>query len=147
MGEPLTPDVEAGDYIEDDPEAWKAFVSAVNRYAPRYDGLRAQMGEDAGDILAGAILSYLAGQHGLYVRRAASQGDSLRKEAFLDAVDGCIAIVQQSLDTVRGEAENNPESRVLRTSVSAREHVIELLTGYRTWGLAALRTAREPTDG
>lgn len=60
-----------------------------------------------------------------------------REAAFLEAVDGCIAIVQQSLSTVRGEAEDAPESRVLRTSVSAREHVIALLTGYRTWGLSA----------
>ena len=49
--------------------------------------------------------------------------------AELDGIDGCIAIVQQSLDTVRGEDDG--ESQSIRVSIGAREHVIRLLTGYR----------------
>ena len=46
-----------------------------------------------------------------------------------ETIDNCIAIVQQSLDTVRGEDDG--ESRVIRASIGAREHVIRLLTGLR----------------
>ena len=45
------------------------------------------------------------------------------------AVDGCIAIVQQSLDSIR--AEDDGESRSMKASIAAREHVIWLLSGYR----------------
>jgi hypothetical protein len=49
----------------------------------------------------------------------------------VDTLDDAIAIVQQSLDTVRAEAEANPESRAIYVSIAAREHVIALLMGYR----------------
>jgi hypothetical protein len=55
---------------------------------------------------------------------------TIEAEARQSAIDGCIAIVQQSLDTVRGEDDG--ESRAIRASIGAREHVIRLLTGYRT---------------
>jgi hypothetical protein len=54
--------------------------------------------------------------------------DEINRQRLV-AIDGCIAIVQQSLDTVRGEDDG--ESRAIRASVGAREHVIRLLTGYR----------------
>lgn len=44
-------------------------------------------------------------------------------------LDAAIAIVQQSLDTVR--SEDDGENRAVRTSIAAREHVLSLLTGYR----------------
>ena len=61
----------------------------------------------------------------------------------LDTIDGCIAIVQQSLDTVRGEDDG--ESRTIKTSIAAREHVIALLTAYREQYQPAAR-AEEPSD-
>jgi hypothetical protein len=57
-------------------------------------------------------------------------------EAKTRGVEHCIYIVQQSLDTVR--AEDDGESRSIRTSIAAREHVISLLAGYRA-GLAEPR--------
>jgi hypothetical protein len=47
----------------------------------------------------------------------------------LAAIDECIAIVQQTLDTVR--AEDDGESRLIKVSIAAREHVIAMLNGYR----------------
>jgi hypothetical protein len=44
-------------------------------------------------------------------------------------IENCIYYVQQSLDTVRGEDDG--ESRTIKASIAAREHVIALLTGYR----------------
>lgn len=64
-------DAETGEYIEDDPIAWEAVVRAINRYGKRYDSMHQQFGEDAAGILAGAFLSYLASEHGVYVRRSA----------------------------------------------------------------------------
>lgn len=64
---------------------------------------------------------------------------ALRSPAPLDVerrtIEACIYYVQQSLDTVRGEDDG--ESRTIRASIAAREHVIALLTGYRD------RVARE----
>ena len=53
-------------------------------------------------------------------------------------IDNCIAIVQQSLDTVR--AEDDGESRSIKASIAAREHVITMLNGYRTRAYAAEET-------
>jgi hypothetical protein len=57
-----------------------------------------------------------------------------------EAIGWCIDIVQQSLDTVR--AEDDGESRSIKTSIAAREHVIRLLAGYRA-GRAALDSAQK----
>ena len=43
-------------------------------------------------------------------------------------VMACIDIVNQSLNTVR--SEDDGESRSIKTSIAAREHVIRLLTSY-----------------
>jgi len=66
------------------------------------------------------------------------------------AVDGCIAIVQQSLDSIR--AEDDGESRSMKASIAAREHVIWLLSGYRdeivaTSHRVALAATPAPLDG
>jgi hypothetical protein len=45
------------------------------------------------------------------------------------AIDAVRAIVQQSLDAVRGEDDG--ESRSIRASIAAREHVLSLIDGYR----------------
>jgi len=54
--------------------------------------------------------------------------DEVRDTAFRDGIEASIDIVQQSLDTVR--AEDDGESRSIKTSIAAREHVISLLAGY-----------------
>jgi|SRR5712671_4457095 len=66
------PNVEAGDYIEDDPEAWVAWVQVLRRYGPEFGKLTAHLGSEdaAAEVLAGTMLSVLADQHGLYLRRA-----------------------------------------------------------------------------
>jgi hypothetical protein len=76
----------------------------------------------AREIAAGVTLA--ATPDSLDVRHAA-----LVAAPETQAIDNCIAIVQQSLDTVR--AEDDGESRTIRASIGAREHVIRLLTGYR----------------
>jgi hypothetical protein len=44
-----------------------------------------------------------------------------------EAIEGCIYIVEQSLDTVREEAGDLPSGKI---GIAAREHVIALLSGY-----------------
>jgi hypothetical protein len=61
-----------------------------------------------------------------------------RPSPLLPGLDAAIDIVQQSLDTVRGEDDG--ESRSIKASIAAREHIIALLTGYRD-GKAALQPA------
>ena len=63
---------EAGDYIEDDPAAWAAFVGAVRQYAEQFDNLAKHLGtpDAAAEVLAGAMLSYLADEHDVFVRSA-----------------------------------------------------------------------------
>lgn len=62
---------EAGDYFEDEgPLAWDAWVNVVKTYSARFAGLSASIGEDgAASVLAGTMLSYLADQHCLFLRR------------------------------------------------------------------------------
>ena len=68
--EPRTPDVEAGSYIEDDPAAWEAFLEGARRYfTDNLAHLRAKFGDDGIGIAAGAMLSYLADEHGVYLGR------------------------------------------------------------------------------
>jgi hypothetical protein len=55
--------------------------------------------------------------------------DATTRMLRLAAIDSCIYIVQQSLDTVK--AEDDGESRSIKTSIAARAHVIALLTAYR----------------
>lgn len=61
---------EAGDYLEDDPRAWAAIVEAVQRYALHNEALIAHVGSEpsAAAIIAGAMASFLADQHGVYLR-------------------------------------------------------------------------------
>jgi len=58
----------------------------------------------------------------------APENDDFRA-GYLAGIDACVNIVQQSLDTVR--AEDDGESRFIRHSIDAREHIVRLLTGYR----------------
>jgi hypothetical protein len=64
IGEPNT---EAGDYLEDDPEAWKALVEAVRRYGLHVAPLTARIGDGAFEVVAGSIAAYLADQHGVFI--------------------------------------------------------------------------------
>lgn len=61
---------EAGDYIEDDPAAWLAFVEAMRRYGARFESMTTHLGSPnaAAEVLAGAMLSYLADEHSVFVR-------------------------------------------------------------------------------
>jgi hypothetical protein len=68
---------EAGDYIEDDPLAWEVFVGALRTYCGDIGALREQFGAKGYEIAAGAMLSYLADQHGVYIRRETSDEDDL----------------------------------------------------------------------
>jgi hypothetical protein len=52
-----------------------------------------------------------------------------RTAALVEGMDAAIHLVQQSLDTVRGEGDG--ESRSIKVSIAAREHVIGLLAAYR----------------
>jgi hypothetical protein len=65
--------VEAGDYIEDDPEAWAAWLAMVREYGPQFAALSAHLGADdaAAEVIAGTVLSRLADRHGLYLTRQA----------------------------------------------------------------------------
>lgn len=65
-------------------------------------------------------------------------GKTLHTE--IAGIDGCIAIVEQSLATVRAEYEDNPESQVMPISIHARESILALLRGYRS------RTALASTE-
>jgi hypothetical protein len=73
-GKGKEPNVEAGDYIEDDPEAWKAWVTVIRRYAPHWAGLSAHVNtpDDAAEIVAGTMLSVLADEFDLYLVRRPS---------------------------------------------------------------------------
>jgi hypothetical protein len=72
---PMTPDikepnVEAGDYIEDDLEAWEAFLEGARRYFGEHlPNLREQFGDEGIGIACGAMLAYLADEHGVYLSR------------------------------------------------------------------------------
>ena len=59
------------------------------------------------------------------------EGETSARDGEARGIEGCIAIVEQSLATVRGEYEDNPESRVMPTSIAAREGILALLRGYR----------------
>jgi len=63
--------------------------------------------------------------------------DATTRMLRLAAIDSCIYIVQQSLDTVK--AEDDGASASIRTSIAARAHVIALLTAYRD-----IEYAKEP---
>jgi hypothetical protein len=52
-----------------------------------------------------------------------------RTAGLVEGVDAAVYLVQQSLDTVRGEDDG--ESRSIKVSIAAREHVIGLLAAYR----------------
>ena len=75
LGEGLMTDtepinVEAGDYIEDDPKAWDEWLETVRRYVPAYQQLVPSLGADgAGEVVAGTMLSYLADRFGIYLLR------------------------------------------------------------------------------
>lgn len=81
MSEPrMDPNTEAGDYIEDDPQAWEQWLATVRRYVPDYPALVAHLAgkEDAAaEIIAGTMLSYLADRFGIFLVR----GDAERVTA------------------------------------------------------------------
>jgi hypothetical protein len=78
----------------------------------------------AGRNLAEGIAD-VCDRHPTATRRIAA----IEAEARASGVDGCIAIVQQSLDAVR--AEDDGESRLIKTSIAARAHILSMLEGYR----------------
>jgi hypothetical protein len=53
------------------------------------------------------------------------------KEIRLNTIEACMAIVQQTLDGMYADAEEEPESKTLKVSIAAREHVLFMLNGYR----------------
>lgn len=61
----------------------------------------------------------------------------------LRAVDGCIAIIEQSLATVRAEAGDLPSGKA---GIAAREGIIELLRGYRAALASEPGSASSPRD-
>lgn len=81
LPEPLS-EAEAGDYIEDDPEAWRTWVALFREYGSKLPEMAAHLGSEDGavDVLAGAMLSRLAGQYGLLIVRAATL-DAARQAA------------------------------------------------------------------
>jgi hypothetical protein len=90
-GREREPDVEAGDYIEDDPVAWAAWIETVRRYVPGYyRELVEHIGTDEGaaSIVGGAMLSYLADQHGLFLSREAAAVPALltERDRLIDAL-------------------------------------------------------------
>lgn len=62
-------DAEAGDYIEDQPETWAAFVETLRRYHDHLNAARDRYGDDAYGIVAGAMLSYLYDEHSVYLHQ------------------------------------------------------------------------------
>lgn len=67
---------EAGDYLEDDPAAWLALVEAVRRYGSAFAPLAEYIEDGAAEVLAGTIASYLADQHGVFLRSEGRTGTS-----------------------------------------------------------------------
>lgn len=66
------PNTEAADYIEDDPQAWAAWLDALGRFIPFHDSLtdHFRTHATADSIIGGSILAYLADTYGLYLLRA-----------------------------------------------------------------------------
>lgn len=72
MNEERAPDLEAGAYIEDDPEAWAAWLEALGRFVPFQPTLADHFNSPATatDVIGGSIIAYLADRYGLYLLRA-----------------------------------------------------------------------------
>jgi len=128
-----------------------ALAAALERVAMRPSGLSIASYEEHAAAILDPRGVFLPDGHPLGVEDAIAQGQQMLAErdatiATLRAapseaqvVDNCIAIIQQSLDTVR--AEDDGESRSMKMSIAAREHVIALLTGYRERAIATAKEA------